>query len=83
MKNCTLRRILSVTLTATMLLLSMAACHPTPPVGAETDPTTDAPTETPTEAPTETEAVTDAYENALFYQALNSMVGIYHMLGGE
>ena len=25
----------------------------------------------------------DAYENALFYQALNSMVGIYRMLGGE
>ncbi len=25
----------------------------------------------------------DAYENALFYQALNSMAGIYRMLGGE
>ena len=25
----------------------------------------------------------DAYENALFYQALNSMIGIYRMLGGE
>ncbi len=25
----------------------------------------------------------DAYENALFYQALNSMAGIYRMLGGD
>ncbi len=25
----------------------------------------------------------DAYENALFYQALNSMIGIYRMLGGD
>ncbi len=25
----------------------------------------------------------DAYENALFYQAVNSMAGIYRMLGGE
>lgn len=61
----TLYQILSAALSAMILLLSLAACQPTPPVSGETDPETNALTDASTEAPTETEAVTDAPDLSL------------------